>query len=84
MYLSDYNGGAALFLTLTNELRNAFHSWQRRDLPQPQLGYLMNLAETASIFFETVVGKKLLEKAESAKSGSEFCGGMRKVQNLSY
>lgn len=36
-----------------------------RDLPQAQLNYPLNLAETASIFFETVVGNKLLENAES-------------------
>lgn len=36
-----------------------------RDLPETQLSYPMNLAETASIFFETVVGNALLEKAET-------------------
>lgn len=65
VYLSDYNGRAGLLLTLAHELGHAFHSWQMRDLPQPQLDYPMNLAETASIFFETVVGNKLLEKAIS-------------------
>lgn len=65
VYLSDYNGGAALLLTLAHELGHAFHSWVMRDLPQAQLGYPMNLAETASIFFETVVGNKLLEEATS-------------------
>lgn len=67
MYLSDYNGGAQLLLTLAHELGHAFHSWQMRDLPLAQLSYPMNLAETASIFFETVVGNKLLEKAQSAE-----------------
>lgn len=65
VYLSDYNGRAALLLTLAHELGHAFHSWQMKDLPEAQLGYPMNLAETASIFFETVVGNKLLEQAES-------------------
>lgn len=63
VYLSDYNGGAQLLLTLAHELGHAFHSWQMRDLPEAQLSYPMNLAETASIFFETVVGNKLFAKA---------------------
>ncbi|KAI0566628.1 Peptidase M3 [Gracilaria domingensis] len=67
VYLSDYNGRAQLLLTLAHELGHAFHSWQMRDLPRPQSSYPMNLAETASIFFETVVGSKLLEQAESAE-----------------
>lgn len=67
MYLSDYNGRAQLLLTLAHELGHAFHSWQMRDMPRPQVSYPMNLAETASIFFETVVGSKLLEQAESAE-----------------
>ena len=65
VYLSDYNGRAQLLLTLAHELGHAFHSWQMRDMPQQQVRLPMNLAETASIFFETVVGNKLLEKAES-------------------
>lgn len=67
VYLSDYNGRAQLLLTLAHELGHAFHSWQMRDLPVTQLSYPMNLAETASIFFETVVGNVLLEKAETAE-----------------
>lgn len=63
--MSDYNGRAQLLLTLSHELGHAFHTWQMRDLPQTQRSYPMNLAETASIFFETVVGNALLEQAES-------------------
>lgn len=65
MYLSDYNGGAALLLTLAHELGHAYHSWVMKDLALAQLSYPMNLAETASIFFETVVGNKLVEQAAS-------------------
>lgn len=65
VYLSDYNGGAQLLLTLAHELGHAFHSWQMRDMPRQQTSYPMNLAETASIFFETVVGNALLEQAET-------------------
>lgn len=67
VYLSDYNGRAQLLLTLAHELGHAFHSWQMRDLPRPQMLYPMNLAETASIFFETVVGNELLRQAQTAE-----------------
>lgn len=67
VYLSDYNGGSALLLTLAHELGHAFHSWQMRDMPRPQTSYPMNLAETASIFFETVVSNALLEQTDSAE-----------------
>lgn len=65
VYLSDYNGRAQLLQTTAHEIGHAFHSWQMRDLPQSQLSYPMNLAETASIFFETVVGNALLEQART-------------------
>lgn len=38
-----------------------------RDMPRQQSSYPMNLAETASIFFETVVSKALLEQAETTE-----------------
>lgn len=65
--MSDYNGRAQLLLTLAHELGHAFHFWQMRDLPETQRSYPMNLAETASIFFETVVGNALLEQAETTE-----------------
>eukprot|EP00181_Compsopogon_caeruleus_P001680 CAMPEP_0184686594 /NCGR_PEP_ID=MMETSP0312-20130426/23119_1 /TAXON_ID=31354 /ORGANISM="Compsopogon coeruleus, Strain SAG 36.94" /LENGTH=642 /DNA_ID=CAMNT_0027141837 /DNA_START=480 /DNA_END=2408 /DNA_ORIENTATION=- len=67
VYLSEYNGGSGLLLTLAHELGHAYHSWVMRDLPQPQLSYPMNLAETASIFFETVVTNDLLKRASSTE-----------------
>eukprot|EP00959_Pyramimonas_sp_CCMP1952_P020165 425503-Pyramimonas_sp.AAC.1 len=42
---------------------HAFHNWAMRDMPLPETRYPMNLAETASIFFETVVGDRLLSLA---------------------
>lgn len=65
VYLSEYNGGAGLLLTLAHELGHAFHSWVTRDLPHSQTAYPMTLAETASIFFETVVAADLLERAKT-------------------
>ena len=52
-------------LTLAHELGHAFHSWVMRDLPFSQSEYPMTLAETASIFAESVVRDALLARAES-------------------
>lgn len=46
---------------------DAYHSWVMRDLPHAQTSYPMNLAETASIFFETVVANDLLSRANSTQ-----------------
>ncbi|KAJ8908814.1 hypothetical protein NDN08_005518 [Rhodosorus marinus] len=62
VYLSDYNGGAAHVLTLAHELGHAFHSWTMRELAVPETYLGMNVAETASIFFETVVSGALLNR----------------------
>lgn len=67
VYLSEYNGRAPLLLTLAHELGHAYHSWVMRDMPEPQTSYPMNLAETASIFFETVVASDLLQRATSVE-----------------
>lgn len=52
-------------LTLAHELGHAFHSWVMRDIPLSQSDYPMTLAETASIFAESVVRDALLARAES-------------------
>jgi oligoendopeptidase F len=67
VYLSEYNGRAPLLLTLAHELGHAYHSWVMRDMPRPETSYPMNLAETASIFFETVVAADLLKRANSTE-----------------
>lgn len=41
--------------TLAHELGHAYHSWVMRDLPHLVQRYPMTLAETASIFSETIV-----------------------------
>ncbi|WP_186644566.1 M3 family oligoendopeptidase [Fluviispira vulneris] len=60
-----YMGGLGDISTLAHELGHAFHSWVMRDLPQVQTAYPMNLAETASLFAETVVSNALMKKAKS-------------------
>jgi oligoendopeptidase F len=60
-----YMGGMKDISTLAHELGHAFHNWVMRDLPHCQQNYPMNLAETASIFAETVVTNALSEKASN-------------------
>lgn len=43
-----------------------------RDMPRTQTRYPMNLAETASIFFETVVGDRLVEMAATPEEKLEY------------
>ncbi|WP_161597544.1 M3 family oligoendopeptidase [Fluviispira multicolorata] len=59
-----FMGGLGDVSTLAHELGHAFHHWVMRDLPHIQTNYPMNLAETASIFAETVVGNALMNKAK--------------------
>ncbi|MEN9809533.1 MAG: hypothetical protein RLZZ488_1100 [Pseudomonadota bacterium] len=58
-----YRGSLEDVGTLAHELGHAFHNWVMRDLPIPETYYPMTLAETASIFAETVVGDVLLRNA---------------------
>jgi oligoendopeptidase F len=60
-----YSGTASDVITLAHELGHAYHSWVMRDLPRSQLTYGMSLAETASIFGETLVRDALLARAVS-------------------
>lgn len=50
-YMESYNEMS----TLAHELGHAYHSWVMRDLPVAHLEYPMTLAETASIFAETLL-----------------------------
>ncbi|MEB3295206.1 MAG: M3 family oligoendopeptidase [Synechococcales bacterium] len=52
-------------ITLAHELGHAWHDWVMRDLPWMQLSYPMTLAETASIFGETLVRQALLQQAST-------------------
>lgn len=50
-----YGGTFENLLTLAHELGHAYHSFVLKDKPPFAAGYPMNLAETASIFSETLV-----------------------------
>ncbi len=52
-------------LTLAHELGHAWHSWVMRDMPRYKTFYSMTLAETASIFGETLVRDALLTQAST-------------------
>lgn len=60
-----YAGTLDNVITLAHELGHAWHNWLIRDLPMSQRSYPMTLAETASIFAETLVRSALLEQAQS-------------------
>ena len=58
-----YTGGMREFKTLAHELGHAFHDWVMRDMSLAEISVPMTLAETASIFAETVVNNALIESA---------------------
>lgn len=60
-----YRGSLEDVGTLAHELGHAFHNWVMRDLELPETYYPMTLAETASIFAETVVADVLVKTAKT-------------------
>jgi oligoendopeptidase F len=52
-------------LTVAHELGHAWHNWVMQDLPRPRTNYPMTLAETASIFGETLVRDALFAQAHT-------------------
>ncbi|WP_429167849.1 M3 family oligoendopeptidase [Aeromonas rivipollensis] len=62
-----YAGTMDNVITLAHELGHAWHNWLIRDLPMSQRSYPMTLAETASIFAETLVRSALFEQARNAE-----------------
>lgn len=70
-----YMGSNSDISTLAHELGHAYHSWVMRDLPRTETHYPMTLAETASIFSETLLHDVLLEKAQTREEKIEFAWG---------
>ncbi|MFB2866187.1 M3 family oligoendopeptidase [Aeromonas sp. MdU4] len=62
-----YAGTMDNVITLAHELGHAWHNWLIRDLPMSQRRYPMTLAETASIFAETLVRSALFEQAQTSE-----------------
>jgi oligoendopeptidase F len=60
-----FEGSMNNVLTLAHELGHAWHNWVMQDLPRYKTFYPMTLAETASIFGETLVRDALFEQANT-------------------
>jgi oligoendopeptidase F len=60
-----YTGTMGNILTLAHELGHAYHNWVMRDLPLSETRYSMTLAETASIFAETLVRDAVLSECQT-------------------
>ena len=67
-----WGGSRSDLMTLAHELGHAFHNWVMRDMPLCETRYPMTLAETASIFAETIVRDHLLNKAETREEKLEM------------
>ena len=67
-----YEGTMTNVLTLAHELGHAWHNWVMRDLSAMQSRYPMTLAETASIFAETLVREALTEAAQTPQQQLEI------------
>ncbi len=65
--LCNFEGSFSSVSTLAHELGHAWHHELIKDLPRSQAAYPMTLAETASIFAETVVLESALAKATPAE-----------------
>jgi pepF/M3 family oligoendopeptidase len=62
--LSNFDGSFGEVKTLAHELGHGWHFWLLRDKPHPYHEYPMTLAETASIFAETIVTEEALKDAD--------------------
>ena len=62
--LTNFDGNFGSISTLAHELGHAYHNECMRDMPILMADYPMPLAETASIFNETLLAQKILEKAD--------------------
>ncbi len=68
-----FDGSMKNVITLAHEIGHAFHNWSMRDLPMMECMYPMTLAETASIFAETVVRDYLLKNSQSKEEALAIC-----------
>lgn len=60
--LSNFTGTFSDVTTLAHELGHAYHHWCIKDMDYCQTQYPMTLAETASIFAETIVMKDIISQ----------------------
>ena len=62
--LTNFEGSYGSVSTQAHELGHAYHNECMRDVPILMADYPMPLAETASIFNETLLAERMLEKAD--------------------
>lgn len=62
-----YDGSLKNLITLAHELGHAYHYWVMKDMKLGQTHYSASLAETASIFAETLVRDYILENAQTSE-----------------
>ena len=62
--LTNFEGSYGSVSTLAHELGHAYHNECMRDVPILMADYPMPLAETASIFNETLLAERMLQKAD--------------------
>ncbi|MFA6506299.1 MAG: M3 family oligoendopeptidase [Treponemataceae bacterium] len=72
--LCNYEGSFSSLTTLAHELGHAWHHEQLKDLPRTLSAYPMTLAETASIFAETVVFESALSECRGRNAAGELLG----------
>jgi pepF/M3 family oligoendopeptidase len=80
--LANFDGTYDGMSTIAHELGHAWHSAQLRDLPPIQRQYPMTLAETASIFTETLVffgTRAIAEESEELAITEQFLQGSTQV-----
>ncbi|HKJ84633.1 MAG TPA: M3 family oligoendopeptidase [Spirochaetia bacterium] len=63
--LANFDGSFDGLFTLAHELGHGYHGWVLKDLPYVQQDYPMTLAETASIFCETIVFNRAMEASSA-------------------
>ncbi|HDR05289.1 MAG TPA: M3 family oligoendopeptidase, partial [Candidatus Marinimicrobia bacterium] len=62
--LTNFTGKLGDLITLGHELGHAFHGWCLREESPIHTEYPMPLAETASIFCETIIAKAVMKNAD--------------------
>ena len=67
-----YDGTMTNVITLAHELGHAWHNRVMEDIPEAKTNYPMTLAETASIFAETLVRESLLKAAKDDRQRLEI------------
>ena len=70
-----YMGSNNDISTLAHELGHAYHSWSLRELSFAEKTYPSTLAETASIFAETLLRDTLVATQKSAQTKLDFLWG---------